>query len=128
MGMNDMDAIFGRIDFRMRRDRLYLDPGVTLNSVARCSGTNRVYVCRAVKTRFSGFRDYVNGMRLENLLHDIRNGRCGSLKGIDADDFARSYGFKSKKGMDRQLVRVTGSDYRHLTCRQSVKRGKSGSG
>ena len=126
--MSDMEAIFVRVDGRMKRDRLYLDPWVTLSSVARYSGTNRVYVCRAVKTRFPGFRDYVNGMRLEHLLKDIRSGRCGSLKGLDADDFARSYGFKSKKGMDRQLVRVTGSDYRHLTCRHSVRPKRTASG
>ena len=122
-----LSIMFRRLDLQVRRDELFLDPELTLTGMARLSGINRTYVSGAVRTRFVCFRDYLRSLRVERLLNDIRTGRCGERVDGDWDDFARSYGFRTKRSMNAALVGLTGVNYCRLVrwrnmCRSSGRK------
>lgn len=114
-----LDIKFRRLDLKVRRDELFLDPDITLAGMARLSGTNRTYVSEAVRTRFVCFRDYLRSLRLERLLNDIRDGKCSERVEGDWDDFARSYGFRTKRSMNAALMGLTGCNYFRLVRRRN---------
>lgn len=125
MGKNDYgkrweytkDVIFGRLDKRMREDKLYLDYTLTLPKLSGMTGTNRTYASRAICGRFRNFRDYVNTLRVENLLSDVQCGRCCDDIAGDPDEFANKYGFRTRRSLDRVLVKETGCTYRKIKQR-----------
>lgn len=114
------DVLFIRLDRKMRQDGFFRNPKFTLTDAAVCSGTNRTYVSEAVRTRFPSFRDYLRCLRVEYLLRDISAGKCSELVEGDWDDLAGSYGFKTRKSMDRALMRATGCRYFKLVRRRKA--------
>lgn len=116
-----IETVFEGLDAAMRRKRLYLDPDITLAALSRYLYTNRTYVSRAVCRRFRNFRDYVNTLRVEHLLRDIQEHRCGKISQAEGDDFACRYGFRSRRSLDRILVRETGCTYLRLVKRNGLK-------
>ena len=111
------DVIFDRIDRKMKEERLFLDPGLTLPLFSKLTGTNRTYASKAICGRYKNFRDYVNTLRVENLLGDIQARKCGGVSLLeDTDEFANSYGFSTR----RSLVKETGCTYRKIWKRRRL--------
>lgn len=116
------DVIFERMDKKMKEDRLYLDYRLTLVEFSKMTGTNRTYASKAICGKFGSFREYVNTLRVENLLGDIQADRCGNKSLLeDTDEFANRYGFRSRRSLDRILVKETGCTYRKICRRRRLK-------
>lgn len=115
--MNEL--IFEKMDRRIRKRKLYLDPDLSLQKAAKLAGTNRTYMSRAVCSHFGNFRHYVNTIRVENLLCDFYGDGCDEHLFEDADEFAQEYGFKTKRSMDRIVQNHTGQSYAKIKrCRK----------
>ncbi len=113
------DLIFEKMDKRIRKRKLYLDPDLSLQKAAKLAGTNRTYMSRAVCSHFGNFRHYVNTIRVENLLCDFYGEGCDEHLFEDADEFAQEYGFKTKRSMDRIVQNHTGLSYAKIKrCRK----------
>lgn len=106
--------VFSKIESLMRTQKLYLDSRLSIDMVSKAICTNRTYVSRAVCAHYRNFREYVNSLRIEHLIADIYARRCGLDKMRDPDIFARAYGFKSMRSMDRVLNREVGSTYARI--------------
>lgn len=113
-----MEVVFYRMDRKIKEEKLFLDPKMTLSALAELSGTNRTYASGAVCSRYRNFRDYINSLRIENLLQDIHDGKCAELGEDDEDEFANRYGFSTRRSMDRILVRETGYTYNRIMKRR----------
>lgn len=118
-----MEVIFYRLDRKIKEDKLFLNPKITLSSLALLSGTNRTYASGAICSRYRNFKDYINSLRIEYLLQDIHNGKCGNLDVGVEDEFANRYGFSNRRSMDRILVKETGCTYNKILrrCRKSSR-------
>ena len=117
-----MEVVFYRLDRKVKEEKLYLDPKARLPALAEKSGTNSTYASRAICTRFRNFKDYINGLRIENLLQDIHDDKCGYLETEEEDDFANRYGFSTRRSMDRILVKETGCTYNKILRRRRRKK------
>lgn len=106
------------MDVKMREEKLFLDPDMTLAGLSQRTGTNRTYASNAVCSRYRNFREYLNSLRVEHLLQDIREGICTEIDQADGDDFAMRYGFRSRRSLDRVLVRETGCTYLKIVRRR----------
>lgn len=113
-----MDVVFYRMDRKVKDEKLFLNPKITLSALAELSGTNRTYASGAVCSRYRNFRDYINSLRIEYLLRDIHNGKCMALSAVDEDEFANRYGFSTRRSMDRILVKETGYTYNRIVKRR----------
>ena len=109
-----MDVVFYRLDRTVKEGKLYLNPKANLSALADMAGTNRTYASKAVCARYRNFKDYINTLRIENLLQDIHDDKCGWLDLDDEDDFANRYGFSNRRSMDRIDI-VAESDDRSQT-------------
>ena len=119
--MNSVDEmIYEIVDDKVKKNKLYLDPHLTLEKLCDVVGANRTYVSRAVCSRHKNLKDYLNGMRTENLIEEITSYKCNDSNFEDLDELACSYGFPSRKSMDRILAKHTGVSYRSL--RKRLKR------
>ena len=116
-----LELIFESLDEVMRGEELYLDPDITLPDLSRRLSTNRTYVSRAVCAKFKNFRDYVNTLRVERLLEDMQEGRCGKIQQAEGDEFALRYGFRSRRSLDRILALETGCTYLTLIRRRGLQ-------
>lgn len=113
-----MEVVFYRMDRKIKEEKLFLNPKMTLSMLAELSGTNRTYASGAVCSRYRNFRDYINSLRVEYLLQDIHDGRDMCLGAGDEDEFANRYGFKTRRSMDRILVKETGYTYNKIVKRR----------
>ncbi|UVO53134.1 helix-turn-helix domain-containing protein [Sphingomonas sp. SUN039] len=96
---------------RVRSERLYADPELSVPRLARALGTNSAYVSRAFNEglghNFSGF---INGLRCEEVAARLRDGT-----GDDLLDVALECGFSSKASFNRAFLATYGcspSSYR----------------
>lgn len=96
---------------RVRRERLYVDPELSVPRLARILGTNTAYVSRAFNEgmgqNFSGF---INQMRCEDVAARLREGTREDLL-----DLALECGFSSKASFNRAFLGAFGcspSSYR----------------
>lgn len=112
------DAVFQRLDRKMRESCLYLDSSLTLMKLSRLTSTNRTYASRAICGKYGSFRNYVNALRVENLLRDMQSGSCFQENAGDPDEYANKYGFKTRRSLDRILVKETGCTYRRIQKRK----------
>ncbi len=112
------NVIFEKMDRRIRKRKLYLDPGFSLEQAAKLAGANRTYASRAVGSHFQNFKHYINTLRVENLLSDFYGDECDEYLFDDTDEFAQEYGFRTKRSLDRIVSLQTGSTY------AKIKRGR----
>ncbi len=113
------EVIFERLDRKMKDEQLYLDYRLTLPVFSKMTGTNRTYASRVICEKYKGFREYLNSLRIEKLLSDIQEERCAGLELKDPDEFANSYGFRTRRSLDRILVKETGCTYRKILRRRN---------
>ena len=101
------EVVFERLDHKMREDKLYLDYSMTLPKL------------RAICEKYKSFRGYINSLRVEHLLADVQESRTAEPEGGDPDEFANSYGFRTRRSLDRILVKETGCTYRKILRRRN---------
>lgn len=108
------DVVFDRLDRKMKEERLYLDCDLTLPMFSKITGTNRTYASKAICGRYKNFKEYLNTLRVENVLKEVQEEESPDLRMTDPDEIANRYGFKTKRSLDRILVRETGCTYRKI--------------
>ncbi len=68
-GLNgrEYDQLYSRLELLMQQEKIYLNPELRLNELARQVRTNRTYVTRLIHNRKNlNFCDYVNEYRIEH--------------------------------------------------------------
>ncbi len=105
------EMVFEKMDRKIRKRKSYLNPKFSLIEAAKLAGTNRTYTSRAVGHHFDNFKQYINTLRVENLLCDFYGDSCDEYLFDDSDEFAQEYGFKTKRSLDRIVYLQTGSSY-----------------
>ncbi len=118
------DLIFEKMDRRIRKRKLYLDPDFSLEQAAKLAGANRTYASRAVGSRFENFKQYINTLRVENLLCDFYGDECDEYLFDDTDEFAQEYGFHTKRSLDRIVSLQTGTTYARIKRSRDKVEGK----
>ena len=113
------EIVFERLDRMMREDKLYLDYSMTLPKLSEMTGTNGTYDSRAICEKYKSFREYINGLRVEHILADVQEKNAVEPEGGDPDEFANSYGFRTRRSLDRILVKETGCTYRKILRRRN---------
>ena len=67
-------SLIGKIDAAMEQDNLFLDPDLSIISLAEKMGTNRTYVSKAIKdAKGCNFSDYVNRYRLDYAVEQMKS-------------------------------------------------------
>lgn len=98
-GENDMfTQLLERADRAMKERRLYLNPNLTLEILAKEIWSNRTYLSNAIsKRKQMSFRRYVNNYRLSYALENDNKDYCPAL------DFALKCGFKNERTFYKAL-------------------------
>ena len=82
---------------RVRTERLYADPELSVPRLARLLGTNSAYVSRAFNAGLgASFSEFINGLRCEDVAARLSDG-----VGDDLLDLALDSGFSSKASFNR---------------------------
>lgn len=84
--------IINRLDALMLNDRLYLNPDLSMDALAKEIGTNRTYLSEAIVSGKEGFYKYINRLRLKYFIDLVR-----VEEAIDLEDAVYMSGFKSMK-------------------------------
>lgn len=72
--LEPVPSLVSRLDDAMERERLYLDPTLSLVSLSEHVGSNRTYVTKALKDiKSCNFSDYVNHYRMEYALNLMKS-------------------------------------------------------
>ena len=67
-------SLIGKIDAAMEQDNLFLDPDLSIISLAEKMGTNRTYVSKAIKdAKGCNFSDYINRYRLDYAVEQMKS-------------------------------------------------------
>lgn len=89
---------------RIRQERLYADPELSVAQLARILGTNTAYVSRAFNEGLgSNFSSFINQLRCEEVAAHIRGGAGTGLL-----DLALASGFSSKPSFNRAFLATFG--------------------
>lgn len=112
----DWTARAGEWAQRVRDERLYADPELSVPRLARILGTNSAYVSRAFNEGLGqSFSSFINRLRSEDVAIRIRDGRPSDLLGLALDS-----GFSSKASFNRAFRATFG-------CSPSAYRRSEGS-
>lgn len=119
----EADSLLSAFQHLMTDGQLFLKPGLTLDEVARCLGTNKTYVSKLVnKTYNVGFPELLNILRVdyaEQYLFSHRDARQA--------DVARASGFPNASSFNSTFKRITGftpkmwlASYSHQALRRDT--------
>jgi AraC-like DNA-binding protein len=93
-----------RADNIMECRKLFLDPGMDLNKLAREAGTNRTYISKYLSIeKGCSFRDYLNSFRAEYASDIISEGKYKTLS-----DIAMLSGFGSVRSFNSAFIKRYG--------------------
>ncbi len=89
----------------MKDEKLYLNPGLTINDVANAVGTNRTYLSQYFNNNLNtNFYEYINHHRIEYagkpLIHDEKQ--------LTVEEVAQQSGFNSTSTFRRAFIKNTG--------------------
>lgn len=102
----------------MDKDKCYLNPGITVESIAQQLGTNRVYVSRVINRTYNmTFPEYVNGRRLETAKQMLLDDPDAVLEYV-----ALKSGFSGLSQFSRKFKEMTGVSPRAWQASQSKKK------
>jgi AraC-like DNA-binding protein len=117
---HDDKIAFGKqIRERMESEKLYLDPLLTLDSMARLLGISSKYLSQTINECFSmNFSDFINSFRVKEFIRllkqDTRNQTILNIS-IDA-------GFNSKSAFNQAFKKHTGSSPSNYLKKVTQKR------
>ena len=89
----------------MEQKRLYLQPGITRDIVAREVLTNRTYITRALRAKGFSFTQFVNSFRVAYALKLMADER---YRDASPADIAEMSGFSSVDTMSRCIKKCAG--------------------
>jgi AraC-like DNA-binding protein len=115
-------AIVGRLDALLGRDRVHLDPGLTLARLARRLHIPERRLSAAVNRATGGnVSRHVNGWRIRHACALLDHGKRVTEAMLDS-------GFNTKSNFNREFRRVTGTTPSAWSRRLEAARGTSGHG
>lgn len=92
-----------KLEVAFVRDKLYLNPKLTLNDLAQTLGTNRTYISNYInQTLHTNFYDYVNGFRLRHSEELLGNAE------MSIESIAEMSGFNSLSTFRRSFTKCYG--------------------
>ena len=98
------DSLESRFQNLMQRQKLFLQPGLSLSDIANKLGTNKTYVSKMVnKTYNLGFPEVLNIMRVDYAGEYIR-----SHPAATQEEIAKACGFVSASSFNSTFKRITG--------------------
>ncbi len=98
------DELFKRFQHLMVKEKIFLQPKLTLNDVANMLETNTTYVSKMVNNAYNlGFHELVNTLRIDYAEQYILNHR-----GAKQDEIATRCGFLSASSFNTIFKRITG--------------------
>jgi AraC-like DNA-binding protein len=102
----NMDLLLDRIKKSVREEELFLDPEISVTSLARLLNTNSAYISQAINTRLNQrFSDFINQYRVEaskGLLLDPQNDK------FTIEALAHQSGFRSKSAFYKAFQKSQG--------------------
>lgn len=116
-GEADDDEFYRKLYYRvlvvMEREKPFLDPDLTIVSLAKWVATNRTHLSAAInRMTGTGFSVWLAEYRVNYVIMLMEHGKVGSM-----DDVCEQAGFGSRTSFYRQFKRVTG-----LTPKQFLER------
>lgn len=102
----DMQRIADKLSAKMREDRLFLDPNLSMPKLAKSLGVSPNYLSQTINTRFeASFFDYINGLRVghaQRLLSDPEK------RSVSIIDIAMDSAFNSRSAFYAAFKQATG--------------------
>lgn len=95
-GPSTMEIVFRKIEEAMMEQKLYLQRGLTLETLARAAGVNRTYVSRSLAAHKLNYATYVNGYRLQQAVQLMQDDPQGEL---ELEEIAHRSGFCTERRM-----------------------------
>ena len=116
----DEDSLAARFQRLMLSDRLYLQPGLTLDHVAEKLHTNKTYVSKMVNQTYKlGFPELLNILRVDYAQRYIRKHAEASQ-----EELAKACGFLSASSFNSTFKRITGFTPKVWTARKDSLSGR----
>lgn len=97
------EVLLSRLETLLREDKLYLDPTLSIETLASKAGTNRTYLIRALKLRNENFSTCLNGLRLEHATQLMR-----LYPDKDLSEIAEQSGFSNQRSLNYLIVKQYG--------------------
>lgn len=88
-----------------RRKKLYLNPLLSLNDLARAAGCNKTYVSTFINSQGKTFYDYVNEYRISEACRIMES----SDERLSMSDVATRSGFNSMSSFNRYFSKIKGA-------------------
>lgn len=112
----DLDQIHMQLNVLMEREKLFSQPDISLNEVARKLDIHPNYLSQVINTRMQkNFYDYINAQRIEEFLHLVAD---PAQQQYTLLALAFQCGFNSKSSFNRNFKKATGespSEYLNRT-------------
>lgn len=101
---NELEKLKNKLSELMTKDRIYLEPTLTLTDLSRKLGVNSTVLSYAINNGFGkNFNDFVNEFRISEVKEKLTNGDDSSLLNVAFD-----CGFNSKATFNRAFKKFTG--------------------
>ena len=93
-----------KLDSYMEKEKLYLNPQLTIMELANCIGTNRTYLSDYLNNQLNtNFYEYVNAFRIKKACSMLMSDNIENLETI-----AETCGFNSLSTFRRAFIKETG--------------------
>ncbi len=100
----DDDSLLSRFEALMLHEQAFLEPGLTLNSVAERLHSNKTYISRLVNNSYNlAFPDFINTLRI-----DYAEQYIISHRGAKQLEIATACGFTSASSFNNIFKKITG--------------------
>jgi AraC-like DNA-binding protein len=108
--------LLDKLDHVLETEKRYLDPNLTLGTLAKELHTNREYLSRTINLFFgTSYTDHINGYRIKAALEILQSIANGTTKPRTILKIANASGFKSTSTFNpafRKVVGETPTEYR----------------
>lgn len=101
--------LLDKLDHALETQKRYLDPNLTLGTLAKELNTNREYLSRTINLFFGkSYTDYINGYRIKAALEILQSIANGTTKPRTILKIANASGFKSTSTFNPAFKKVVG--------------------
>lgn len=101
---NELEKLKNKLSELMTKDKIYLEPNLTLTDLSRKIGVNSTVLSYAINNGFGkNFNDFVNEFRISEVKEKLTSGDDSSLLNVAFD-----CGFNSKATFNRAFKKFTG--------------------
>ena len=95
-------SIYRRIIYLMEREKLYMDPDISLDSIAKLTGENKVTISGIINKCYGkNFNTFVNSYRVKEMKHRL----CDPENSMSIMDIGLDSGFNSIASINRVFFR-----------------------